>query len=148
MKRWNEPVTVKAYFSEELPPHIGRTRDEFEELLIEYGRLSNDNVVYEFINPNEDEKIEEQAVKAGVQPVMINLREKDQMKQQRAFLGAVLELGDQKDVIPFMEPGSSLEYALSTSIKKISVLEKPTIGLIQGHGEPSLGELQQVNAGP
>ena len=53
-----EPVTVKAYFSEELPPHIGRTRDEFEELLIEYGRLSNDNIVYEFINPNESEEKE------------------------------------------------------------------------------------------
>lgn len=147
LEELEEPVTVKAYFSEELPPNIMRLRKEFEELLIEYGRLSNDNIIYEFINPNADEKIEQEAIQAGVQPVMINLREKDQMKQQKAFLGAVLELGDQKNVIPFIQPDAALEYAMSTSIKKISVLEKPTIGLIQGHGEPSLAELQQVHAG-
>lgn len=142
-----EPVTVKAYFSEELPPHIGRTKNEFEELLVEYRRLSDDNVVFEFINPNEDEEKEKEALQKGVQPVMINVREKDQMKQQKAFLGAVLQLGEQEEVIPFMQPGAALEYALSTSIKKISILDKPSIGLIQGHGEPSISELQEVYTG-
>ena len=37
-----------------------------------------------------------------------------------------------------------MEYSLSTAIKKLAVLEKPSIGLIQGHGEPSLSDLQQV----
>jgi gliding-associated putative ABC transporter substrate-binding component GldG len=37
-----------------------------------------------------------------------------------------------------------MEYSLSSAIKKLSVLEKPLIGYVQGHGEPSKNALQQV----
>ena len=76
---------------------------------------------------------------------MINVREKDQMKQQKAYMGAVISLGNSKEVIPVIEPGLAMEYALSTSIKKLSVVDKPTVGLLQGHGEPGINELLQVN---
>jgi len=140
-----QPITVKAYFSENLPPDIAKTRRDFKELLVEFANRSKGKVVYEFINPNEKEETEQQAAQAGVQPVMINVREKDQMKQQKAYLGAVVKMGDKSEAIPFMQPGSAMEYALSSSIKKLSVSDKPTIGLLQGHGEPTQQALQQVN---
>ena len=121
-----------------------KQKKDLEEYLIEYARLSDNNLVYKFINPGESEEIEKEAIQAGVRPVMINVREKNQMKQQKAFLGAVIELGDQKEVIPFIQPGTALEYALSTSIKKIAVTDKPSVGLLQGHGEPSISEMQEV----
>ena len=139
-----EPVTVKAYFSENLPPNIAQTRQDFKDLLVEYSSLSGGNLVYEFINPNEDPQSEEEAAQSGISPVMINVREKDQMKQQKAFMGAIIQMGDQQDVIPFMQPGEAMEYALTTSIKKLSVVDKPTIGLVQGHGEPPGYGLQQA----
>lgn len=140
-----EPVTVTAYFSEDLPPDIAKTRSDFEDLLVEYARLSDDNIIYEFISPNEDEESEQAALQAGIQPVLVNVREKDQISQKRAFLGAVLELGEEREVIPFMQPGAALEYSLSTAIKKMAVLDKPQVALIQGHGEAPLAELAQVN---
>ena len=142
-----EPVTVTAYFSESLPPDIDKGRREFEDFLIEYSRLSGENIVYEFIDPNENEETERQALEAGIRPVMINVREKDQMKQQKAFLGAVLELGEQREVIPFIQPDAPLEYLLSTSIKKMAVTDKPAVGFVQGHGEPAMGEMMQAEAG-
>ena len=144
LKSVKQPITVKAYFSENLPPDIAKTKRDFKELLIEYANRSNGKVVYNFINPNEKEELETEAAQSGVQPVMINVREKDQMKQQKAYLGAVLQMGDKTDVIPFMQPGSAMEYALSSSIKKLSVGDKPTIGILQGHGEPSLQAIQQA----
>ena len=63
----------------------------------------------------------QEAAQSGVQPVMINVREKDQMKQQKAYLGAVVQMGDKSEAIPFMQPGAAMEYALSSSIKKLSV---------------------------
>ncbi|MBK5286260.1 MAG: Gldg family protein [Bacteroidia bacterium] len=145
LKNVKEPITVKAYFSENLPPDIAKTRRDFKDLLIEYANRSKGKVVYEFINPNEKEELETQAAQSGIQPVMINVREKDQMKQQKAYLGAVIQMGDKSDAIPFMQPGAAMEYALSSSIKKLSVAEKPTIGILQGHGEPSLQAIQQAN---
>ena len=147
MENLEDPITVKAYFSESLPPDIAKVKKDFEEYLIEYARLSDHNLVYDFMDPGADENLEKEAIESGVQPVMINVREKDQIKQQKAFLGAVLELGEQKEVIPFMQPGTAMEYALSTSIKKIAVTDKATIGLIQGHGEPALSDMRQVAAG-
>lgn len=140
-----EPVTVKAYFSEDLPPHIIKTRKDFQELLIEYANKADGMLQYEFINPNEKEANEHEATEHGIQPVLINVREKDQVKQQKAFLGALISLNDKQEVIPFLQPGAAMEYALSTAIKKISVTEKTTLGFLQGHGEPSLSEMNQLN---
>jgi len=147
MKSLENPITVKAYFSENLPPNIAKTRKDFEEYLIEYANLSNTNLVYEFINPNESEEKEQEAIKAGVSPVMINVREKDQMKQQKAFLGATLELEEQKEIIPFMQPGAPLEYILSSAIKKIAVTDKPQVGLLQGFGQPAIHEIAAAASG-
>jgi gliding-associated putative ABC transporter substrate-binding component GldG len=143
----NSPITVKAYFSENLPPDIARTKNDFKDLLIEYANRSKGKVVYTFINPNEKEEVEQEAARSGVQPVMINVRDKDQMKQQKAYLGAVVQMGERTEVIPFMQPGAAMEYALSSSIKKLSVAEKPVVGILQGHGEPALAAMKQAQNG-
>ncbi len=139
----DRPVTVSAYFSENLPPQYSKVRREFKDILVEYARRSDGMVKYEFINP-EDQKTKQKAMQSGVRPVLISVQEQDQMKQQRAFLGAVIQMGNQKEVIPLIKPNTSLEYNLSSNIKKLSVEEKPKIGLLQGHGEPSRRNLGQV----
>ena len=145
LRNLKEPVTVKAYFSKDLPAPYLKTRSDFQEMLVEYGRISGNMLAYEFINPNDDEQQETEAMQYGIQPLMINVREKDQMTQQKAYMGAILNIGDAREVIPVIEPGTAMEYALSTSIKKLSVSEKPSVGLLQGHGEPSIDQLIQVS---
>lgn len=141
----SEPVTITAYFSEDLPPDIEKVRQDFRDLLVEYVTNSEGQIVYEFINPSETQESELKAQQSGIQPIMINVRERDQMKQQRAYLGALIQMGDRKEVIPFIQPGAAMEYALSTAIKKVSLTVKPRIALLQGHGEPALSALQQLN---
>jgi ABC-type uncharacterized transport system involved in gliding motility auxiliary subunit len=138
LKSLDKPVTITAYFSKDLPPNIGSISGNLKDMLIEYGNRSHGMVVYKFVNPNESDKLEQEAVKNGIQPIMINVREKDQVKQQKAYLGATVSMGDEKEQIPFFQPGSAMEYLLSTAIKKLSVVNKPSIAIIQGHGEPSL----------
>lgn len=138
------PVTIKAYFSENMPPNIEKIRQDFRDLLVEYANFSDGNLVYEFINPNEDPQIEQQINQMGISPVMINVREKDEVKQQKAYLAAVVSQQDRQEIIPFLQPGTALEYAITTSIKKVSVVNKPTIAFTQGHGEPTLQDMQEV----
>ena len=40
-----------------------------------------------------------------------------------------------------IQPGASMEYDLSTSIKKMAVLDKPSVGIIQGYGCVGANEL-------
>jgi gliding-associated putative ABC transporter substrate-binding component GldG len=138
------PVTIKAYFSEDLPPEFLRGRKQFKELLVEYAAHSEGMLVYEFINPQASEEIELEVVEKGVQPAMIDVREKDQRKQQKAYLGATIEMREETEVLPLIQPDGSMEYALSSAIRKLSATAKPAIGYIMGHGEPNLNELPQA----
>jgi len=144
LKSLPEPVTVKAYFSEDLPPYVEQVKKDFKEMLIEYNNRSKGMLVYEFINPGEKESLEQDAVQSGIQPVMINVRQKDQEKQVKAYLGAVISMGERKEVIPLIQSSNALEYSLSKAIKKLSVKDKPSVALLQGNGEPSIQEIIQV----
>lgn len=144
LKNLDEPVTITAYFSKDVPTQMAKTKRDFKELLVEYHNISKGMVVYEFIDPSADEMKEQEAMSAGIQPVIATIREKDQAKQQKVYLGAVVSIGEYSEVIPFMQPGAAMEYALSSTIKKISVEDKPVIGLLQGHGEPSLNAYPQA----
>ena len=58
LKNLPEPVTVTAYFTEDLAPQFLKIKRDFKDLLTEYANASHGNVVYEFVNPNEDQELE------------------------------------------------------------------------------------------
>ncbi|HPE33843.1 MAG TPA: GldG family protein [Bacteroidales bacterium] len=140
----NEPVTVTAYFTKGSQPEIEKARKDFQDLLIEYSTVSKGMVNYEFVNPNDDQQIEQEAMQAGIQPLVLNVREKDQVKQQRVYLGAKLAMGDRTDIIPVIQPGAAMEFTLSSAIKKLSVVDKPRIGFLQGNGQPAVSSMMQA----
>lgn len=59
-------------------------------------------------------------------------------------MGAIIHKGEQKEVIPVIA-GQPIEYALSSNIKKLAVANKPKIAFLQGHGEPLMAQLAQLN---
>ncbi|MBD3408932.1 MAG: hypothetical protein GF419_01875 [Ignavibacteriales bacterium] len=140
----DEPVTVTAYFSDDLPPAAAAAREDFRDLLAEYDRRSDGVVVFEFVNPNDDVERETEARQRGVVPVAINVRERDQAKRQIAYLGAVVSLGERSETIPLVEPGAAMEFALTSAIKKLVTPDKPAVAFIQGHGEPTLEMIPQA----
>ncbi|MFC2097997.1 GldG family protein, partial [Bacteroidota bacterium] len=144
LKNLDEPVTVTAYFSENIPANFSKIKRDFKEMLVEYSNISKGMLVYEFIDPLKDPLTEQKAQQAGIAPRTIGIREKDQQQQIKVYIGAVISMGEQSDVIPFIPPGAAMEYSLSSSIKKVSIIEKPLIGFLQGHGEPGLAAMGEV----
>ena len=127
-------IDMKA-FREEVRP-IAEDRIKRALFLVEFGKAEKVEV--------KPEELEQEAMQKGIEPVLINVREKDQMKQQKAYLGASLSMGEGSESIPFLQPGGAMEYALTTAIKKLSVTDKPYVAMIVGHGEPTLDQLFQV----
>lgn len=144
LKDLDEPVTITAYFTKDIPQEIAQVRNEFQDLLTEYASRSHGMVAFEFLDPNKDQEIERKAQSSGIKPIMITKNEKDQSVQQKAYLGAVVQMGTEKEVIPLIQSGSAMEYALSTSIKKMAVKDKPVIAFIIGNGEPTRASIIQV----
>ncbi|MEQ6166373.1 GldG family protein [Ekhidna sp. MALMAid0563] len=144
LEELDDVITVTAYFSENLPPQLLNNRKDFEDMLVEYEQRSGGNVVYEFVNPNEDQAKEQEVQQKGIGPIMINVRENDRVEQMRAYMGAVLQMDDKKEIIPLIQPGAAMEYELTTSIKKLSIADKPKVALLQGHGEVSISAIPQL----
>jgi gliding-associated putative ABC transporter substrate-binding component GldG len=144
LKELQQPVTVTAYFSEDLPPDFAKTKKWFKELLEEYRKRSKGKLMYEFKNPLKDKKIEQEANRAGVPHIFINVRQKDEVVQKKAYMGAVIKMAGKSEIIPIVREGVALEHLLSSNIKKLTIEKKPKIGFIQGHGEPVINKLRQV----
>lgn len=147
LENLNEPVTIKAYFSGELPPNLVQAKNDFSDMLVEYASLSNGMVQYEFIDPSEDDEKEKDAQQAGLPTLQVPTREKDKIQIMNCFAGAQIQMGEQQaEIIPQIIEGMPIEYQLTSAIKKLSIVDKPSIGFLQGHGEPSLSAYQQALA--
>ena len=144
LRELGEPVTVKAYFSKNLPPQLDMVRRDFRDMLVEYTQASDGMVVYEFIDPLKEENGEMQAQQAGIMQMQVQVREKDQLKAQIAYMGAVIELGESKESIPVIQSSSGMEYFLTSSIKKLAVVDKPLVGLLTGQGEAGMRDIPQA----
>lgn len=146
LKNLDQPVTVKAYFTNDLPQEmdLAKTANDFRELLIEFENISKGQVVYEFISPNGDETLEREIQGMGVQQHTVDVREKDKAVQKNIYLGAVVYHGEQSEVIGVIPPGSSIEYMLFRSIMRMAKQNKPIIGLLQGHSEATLYTMPQA----
>ena len=144
LRAMDEPITVTAYFTEDLPPEYTAARQDFKDMLTEYASISKGKVLYEFLDPNKDQAIEQKAISSGIYPMQMNMREKDEVVLKKIFMGAILQMGEVTEPIPVIQPGTAMEYDLSTAIKKLTVTDKPFIGIIQGYGSPSLQSMAQV----
>ncbi|NBC82895.1 MAG: hypothetical protein GVY19_05885 [Bacteroidetes bacterium] len=138
-----QPVTITAYFSEGASPELDRTRRKVKELLVEYSNISKGDLVFEMIDPGENQEIIQQAQEDGIQPRLIPVQDKNLTVPKEAYLGAVIKMGRQKEVLTGIQ-GSELEYLFSSTIKKMTVTDKPVIGFLQGHGEPRIQAMSQA----
>lgn len=144
LDRLNEAVTVTAYFTEKMPPDLAVARQDFKDLLVEYAARSNGNLVFEFIDPNSADSLKMKAQQEGIQPLLATTREKDRAENLEVYMGCTVRMGERKTTIPAIQQGSALEWTVSSAIKEVSILEKPVVGIVQGHGEASIQALNQL----
>lgn len=144
LENLQQPVTITGYFSKNLPVQFQKPIQDFKDLVIEYHHLSGAKIMYRFTEPQEDDQDFVQAQQNGLQPVSINVEEKDQVKQQLSYMGVVVQRGNQKEIIPFIQPNANMEYDLTSTIKKVSLTNKKSIAFLQGHGQPTVDDFRQA----
>jgi ABC-type uncharacterized transport system involved in gliding motility auxiliary subunit len=129
-------VEVTAYFTKNLPPPFNATERQVRDLLSEYAAVSNGQIVVRFVNPDDEAK--QQAARAdGVQPVAHQKIEEDQVAVVEGYRGMVLHYLDQSRTIPVIQDTTGLEYTITSAIKEL-VGERTPIGVVSGHGSPTL----------
>ena len=151
-------VYFKVYLEGDFPAGFKKLRRETKEMLDEF-RAYTKFIDYEFINPSEgsnEAEIREtynQLYRSGLNPTDLNVQNSDgSSKQMVIWPGALVSYRNNTEIaIDLLENqiGQSSEDALNASmqnlefrlvdaVKKVTRLEKPNVGFVQGHGE--LGE--------
>ena len=126
LSKLDDRLTMKVYFSENLPNELGNTRRFLQDILFQYLFLKSQ--IY-FHNPESDQELEEQARKDGIQPVQMQVIENDKVEIKKVYLGMVLLFENKKEVLPVIQSTAGLEYMISTKIKSLINIDKKTVGL-------------------
>ena len=109
-------LTMKIYFSENLPNELGNTRRFLQDILEEFSAYSNNNIRFYFHNPESDNDLKDQATKDGIQPVQMQVIENDKVEIKKVYLGMVLLFEDKKEAIPVIQTTAGLEYLISIEL--------------------------------
>ncbi|HRY30345.1 MAG TPA: GldG family protein, partial [Elusimicrobiota bacterium] len=137
-----DPLLLRFYLSPGLPQPYETQGRYLRDLLGEYRAAAKGKIRLEILNPEESEKTKAEATRAGVAPVRFTQVASDQFQIREAFMGLVLFYQDKQEVVPFIKDTQTMEYDISSRIKKMSAAKKRALGLVTGHGEVSLYELQ------
>lgn len=146
LQRLPETVTVTAYVTKDLPPEMAVVRQDFMDLLVEYANRSGGKLVFAFVDPGTSEEATAKAIQEGIRPLLVQTRAKDRSENIQVLMGASLHMADRKAVIPAFEKGPGMEWTLTSALAQLLMVEKPLIGVLQGHHEPSLQALDELAA--
>jgi ABC-type uncharacterized transport system involved in gliding motility auxiliary subunit len=125
----DKPVTIRYYVSSDervMPPVLSTYSGNVQDLLFEFQKASNDNVVFEKLTPNPDTDEEDKAREDQIQGMQVNA------EGDNIYLGLAIQSGSQKEVIPFLNPTeeTKLEYDVARAINKVISTKKPIIGVM------------------
>lgn len=141
VRNLDDKVTVRAYFTEDLPSPYNNNRRALLDELNDYRAYARGNFQFEFIDPS-GEKGEMDAQQQGIAPVQVQVIKEDKAQVQRAYMGMVLLYEDKKEVIPVVQNLATLEYEISSTIKRLTSKSQKKIAFLSGQGEPALNELR------
>jgi gliding-associated putative ABC transporter substrate-binding component GldG len=160
LKSLEDPLTVRAYFTRDLPPPFSANTRYVRDLLEEYYAHAGGNLRYEFIDPlaaetdadkekkkdvkqdifgravREQTSVERDLDRLGIVPVQVQANEGDKLEVKRAYMGIAVSYGGRQEAIPVVQDTAGLEYNLTTLIRKLARTKRPKVALITGHDGP------------
>jgi len=129
LNKLDTPVKVRFYCSQgETAPetvYLKSYAKRVEDLLAEYKQIARGKLIIEKYDPQPDSDAEDSARLDGVEGQLMR-------NGERFYLGLAVSLLDEKQAIPFLDPGKErlLEYDLSRAISRVITPEKPVVGVM------------------
>jgi ABC-type uncharacterized transport system involved in gliding motility auxiliary subunit len=145
-----EPITLKFYFSSSAVTDIPEFNDygkRVRDILEEFARSSDGNILCEVIDPEPFSEEEDRAVQEGLYALPLN-------GGDSFFMGLVgFDAVDRKEKITFFDPGKErfLEYDISRLVYQLSNPERSVVGVLSHlplGGAPGNPMLQQAGTPP
>lgn len=136
----DDVVTVRMYFTKDLPPALQELRRDVDDLLAEFKDAAGARLQVEHVDPGASVIEEQQAAMIGIPPVQLNVLDRDKQEVAKVFLGIAILYGGKQEAIPVVRNIDSLEYDMAEAIIKASSKALPKIAWWQGEIDPSTGD--------
>ncbi|MBC5864366.1 gliding motility-associated ABC transporter substrate-binding protein GldG [Flavobacterium turcicum] len=151
IKQVDNPLSIKVYMQGDLPAEFKRLQVETKQLLEEF-QAYNSNIVFEFVDPLENEESSMDNIKElyrkGLTPINITVDDKGKQSQAMVFPWAIAVYNNKEVNIPLLKNmmGASttqkvigsvqhLEYSIADGLNKITKAKQKKIAVIKGNGE-------------
>jgi len=126
-------VSIKVYFSKNLPARYITLRQEVGDILDEYANYSNGNIRVRFIDPADNADLKQELRMEGIPELQFNVLEKDKYQVVRGYLGMAVQYGDNTEVIPVVQSTRDLEYQVTLAIKKVTGQINTVVGFVSSN---------------
>lgn len=131
-----DPLRIRIFFEENLPPEYLHQRRYLQELLQEMKTAGGGRLKVEFADMKTPESRQE-AERAGIANLRFTAVRKDKFEVQEGMMGLAMYYEDKKEVIPALTQVSNLEYELAGRIIKLTRKIRPVVGWTTGNSEQS-----------
>ncbi len=123
-----EPLTIKVFFSQNMPAPYNNIEQQVRDLLEEYAHWGNEFFNYSFYSMGTEEgadpellsEYEEMARSYFIVPIKIEKVEKDEVKLVRAYMGLAFLHGDLLETIPAVTSPDRLEFTITQTIRTLN----------------------------
>ena len=139
-----DPVTFTAFFTDNLPAPYSANRRFLKDKLDDYRAYGGQQVQYKFVDPVNDEELEEEANRFRIPPVQIQVVESDNLQLKNAYMGLAIQYGAERETIPVIQDLSTLEYDITSAMRRLTRENTSVAGFLSGHGEPAPQSMQAL----
>lgn len=119
IKQIDDIVSIKLYATEDLPPEAKPTADNLKTILKEMARVNPGKIKIEYLDPSKEEKVKEEALGLGIQPLQFSSVKSDKFEISQGYLGLVLGFGGKQEVVPVAGDVDNMEYILMSSLARL-----------------------------
>jgi ABC-2 type transport system permease protein len=138
LRNLDDIVTIKAYFSKELPSYLINLDSQIKDILSEYKAYAKGNLNISYTDPGDDEKLQNELRFMGIPQVQLQVVNKDKAEVMKAYLGIAVMYGDKKEALPVVQSTETLEYDLTSAIVKVTNPKESKVGFLTGNEEKTL----------
>lgn len=129
LKSLDDIVSIKCFFSSNLPPSYQPFVRQIHDLLLEYQAIAGNKLSIEFIDPKSSPANKQLALAAGIPQIQLNIVLNDRRETIKGYFGMVIYYGNKNTTIPVISELSNLEYEITAGIVRVSTKKLPIVSL-------------------
>ncbi|MDR3012331.1 MAG: GldG family protein, partial [Chitinispirillales bacterium] len=149
LRNLDDIVTIRAFFSKDLPPETHTTVNTVRDLLEEYRSIAGGRLRVVWEDPAGNEDAANMARSLGVPEITLQTVKQDRVEAMRGYMGIGIMYADRREAIPIVQNLHNLEYDLTRAVTRVKQVSAPKIGVLKSQPADFIPQefLAQMNMG-